>query len=61
MTNEDTEKLRSLIKDMRVRVGLMRAEANSLLEQAKMLEAESYTIENKFQDDLFPPHGVESE
>ena len=54
MNNEDTEKLRAVIDDMRSRSKAMYDEAYKLIEKAKTLSAESYTVENKFVHLLFP-------
>ncbi len=54
MNNDDTKKLRELIDDMRARASSMNEDAYKLMEKAKIIESESYKIENEFVHLLFP-------
>lgn len=54
MNDDDIKKLRESIDDMRARASSMNEDAYRLMEKAKVIEAESYKIENNFVHLLFP-------
>ena len=54
MTNIDANKLKEHIDDMREKAKNMELEANELLTIAKAIRTESFALENKFEDDLWP-------
>ena len=54
MTNIDANKLKEHIDDMREKAKNMELEANELLTIAKAIRTESFALENKFEDNLWP-------
>ena len=54
MIDIDASELKEHIKDMRDKAKGMECEAREMLAIAKSIRAESFTLENRFEDNLFP-------
>ena len=53
MIDIDTSELKEHIKEMREKAKYMEAEASEMIAIAKAIRAESYTLENRFESNLF--------
>ncbi len=53
MTDIDASELKEHINDMREKAKNMELEAREMLAVAKAIRAESFTLENRFEDNLW--------
>lgn len=61
MNNEELQNIKDLINDMRERASSIEREAYKLLDKAKIIEAESYKVENQFHHLLYPQKAADYE